>query len=68
MKDKFEIDSACSILGLELDKVLRFFFGNNLTCQEIDGKYYTDAHGIGELDRYSKMNDFIDKVKNGKLR
>ncbi|MCS7460782.1 hypothetical protein N0M98_11565 [Paenibacillus doosanensis] len=51
MKHKFEIDSACLLLGLQLERVLEHFARERLACVKLDGNYYTDESGIEELEK-----------------
>lgn len=51
MKNKFEIDSACRILGLELELVLNHLDRQQIVYEQIDTKYYTDEQGIEEMEK-----------------
>lgn len=54
MKNKFEIDSACCILGLQLEQALNFLADHQVEVQALDGKHYTDEIGIEELEKLAK--------------
>ncbi|WP_156043282.1 hypothetical protein [Paenibacillus sp. UNC451MF] len=51
MKNKFEIDSACYILGLQLEHALNYLADHHMVVHEMDGKHYTDDVGIEELEK-----------------
>ncbi|WP_079914463.1 hypothetical protein [Paenibacillus sp. 32352] len=51
MKNKFEIDSACGILGLRLEQALEHLHEHHIQVHEMNGKQYTDETGIEELEK-----------------
>ncbi|MNJ04836.1 hypothetical protein D3C73_1657850 [compost metagenome] len=56
MKNKFEIDSACGILGLRLELALKHLEERQIEYRQLDNKYYTDEHGLEELERLKQTN------------
>ncbi|MFE5318604.1 hypothetical protein ACFQ88_07850 [Paenibacillus sp. NPDC056579] len=56
MKNKFEIDSACLILGLQLELALKHLEERQIEYRQLDNKYYTDENGLEELEKLKHTN------------
>lgn len=54
MRNKFEIDSACFILGLPLEQALNYLNELSLEVQAMNGKHYTDGIGLEELEKLAQ--------------